>query len=419
MAVLNLTHATEEHLTSMINTAPSPEAAALSILTYLRKHSSNTKPKRAVATPSRALTGASLYAALAFLKKAIPSKSRSYNVTFTYVRVTCELGLMTLRTTNGEKFYMATLNAENQQNIDVLLPFSELYKLMRTLKKSTIRFVLTEESIDLYADNILSMSFGNILAVDEAYSFPTNGTHLYTEQYTVNFLKRIVPFTSIDESHPTLGCIHLAQDNTSAADGFVLSCTPASRSKDTDYFLPKHLVLDAITHIKSNVNVSWNSIERSQDKLVTLSGTLRSGARVYLSSFIEDLKFPDVQRIIPSNRNLQIRVPRLPFLDALKKAQPLAAQIVNAVCLDITDKDIHVAAETGSSNMILSTPCSNPSGDFLSIGMNVNFLIKAVESLPCDELLLSFNAATQPMVMEASDKSSEVDTLIVIMPMSL
>jgi len=400
----------------MIESASSPEAAALSILTYLRA-SATTPTKRATATPSNVLTGASLYESLGFLKRVIPS--RSLVLSLTYVRITTNDGITTLRATDGERFYAATLDTINQPDIDVLVPFSDLYKLLRTLKNATVHFISTPESIDLYADNELSMSFNNTLAVDEFCDFPETGAQLYSQAFTADFLKRIVPFTSDDDSLPTLQCIHIASDHTAAADGFCLYYDPATRGKSVDYLLPKSLVLDSLNHIKSNIAALWSSTERASVSLVTLSGTLRHGASVTLSTLFDDSLFPDVHRIIPSSTKTKIRISRDDFLDTLKKVQPIAAQLANIVQLTITDKDISTSVEGDSASMIISTPCINETGDFLTIGFNVNFLIEAITSLPCDELLLSFNASTQPMILEASDKSSTIETLIVIMPMHL
>jgi len=415
MATIDLTRATELHLASMISDSSSPEAAALSILTYLRTAAPTPSSKRTVTTPSLHLTGASLYEALTFLKRAIPS--RSLVLSLTYVRITCKLGAITLRTTDGEHFYTATLDAPSHPPIDTLVPFNDLHKLIRSLKKSVIRFAVTDETVDIYADNELSMSFQHTISIDEFYGFPTTGAQLYSESYTIDFLKRIVPFTSDDDSHPVLQSIHIASDHTASADGFVLFYEPAKRAKDTDYLLSKQLILDATKHIKSNISASWSATDDATTHLTTLSGTLRHGASVTLSSLMDRGTFPDVKRIIPATTNTKVRISRLDFLDTLKKVQPVAAQLANIVWLDITDKDIHASVEVGSASMVLSTPCVNETGDFLTIGFSVVFLIEAITSLPCDELLLSFNAANQAATLEASDLSSGIDAKIVIMPM--
>jgi len=290
---------------------------------------------------------------------------------------------------------------------------------VRSLKKSIIRFAVTDETIDIYADNTLSMSFQHTLAVDEFPSFPITGAQLYSESFTPDFLKCTIPFTSDDDSHPILQCIHIASDHTAAADGFCLFQDPATRKKDTDYLLPKQLIIDAIKHIKSNVAILWSATDNKYTNLITLSGTLRHGTSVTLSSLIERGTFPDVKRIIPATTKIKVRVSRSAFLSALKKVQPVATHLKHMIDLSIADEDIYISTHNEASNMTLSTPCLNPSGLFLEIGLNVNFLISAVTSLPCDELLLSFNSPTQPMTLEASDRSSGIDTKIIIMPMRL
>jgi DNA polymerase-3 subunit beta len=230
-----------------------------------------------------------------------------------------------------------------------------------------------------------------------------------------NLFREIVTQVSIaaasDESRPILTGILVKSEQEqltmAAADGFRLS----TRSAKLNFGQDDSLIVPA-SSLKEAARLGVTGID-IRDNQVIFQGRDNN----LVSQLIEG-NFPDFEQIIPKEFATSVVVDTQSFLLACKKAQVFARESANIVTLEVVpDFDITIlarSAELGDSQDVVPATVT---GEPVTIGMNVKYLVEALSVIPSENTMLRMNGATSPILLEPDNP--ELGLRMVIMPMHL
>ncbi|MBI3184518.1 MAG: DNA polymerase III subunit beta [Myxococcales bacterium] len=127
-----------------------------------------------------------------------------------------------------------------------------------------------------------------------------------------------------------------------------------------------------------------------------------------------DGQFPEYQRVIPKEGERQISVPRVRFLEALKRISLLSADKSNAVKIQLAPGVLRITAnnpDLGEAKDELEVPYQ---GAEITIGFNARYLADVLSVIDTDEVAFELGDEHSPGVLHApGDKSYTA----VVMPM--
>jgi DNA polymerase-3 subunit beta len=133
-----------------------------------------------------------------------------------------------------------------------------------------------------------------------------------------------------------------------------------------------------------------------------------------------DERFPDYENVIPSESTIKMTIGRQDFLGALRRISIYANKTTHQVRLKITGSELQVSAEdldfSNEANERLS--CEHE-GEDIEIGFNAKFLVEMLTNLDSDQIRLSMTASNKAGVIYPSDKDSNEDILMLVMPVML
>jgi len=275
--------------------------------------------------------------------------------------------------------------------------------------------------IELHEDTSLQLVCGkndaDIKGIP-AQEFPVLPEHPDAPQYYLDapMLKQAlgqVVFTAAeDESRPVLTGVlfKLERDKLTlaAADGFRLSVTSIEQAVETPQaaIVPAKALAELVKLLLPEDGVCEFSI-------------MDSRAHFAMSGFSMDVQlvqgnFVNYQQIIPSSHSIKVLVDTAPLLSILKTANIIARSADGGlITLSIgTDRiDISTSAvDTGEYNASVHATVD---GKSLTIALNVQYLMQAVQAVDAEFVTMLFNDKAQPVKLESGD------FVHVIMPMHI
>lgn len=127
-------------------------------------------------------------------------------------------------------------------------------------------------------------------------------------------------------------------------------------------------------------------------------------------------KYPNVQRVIPTQSNVSFNVDREEIADTLKRISMFCGQS-RCAKLKISPMDILVSADNiteakKSSETIIHNGCASD----LTIGVNADYMLETLSVMNPGEISLAFTDPARPAVMTQATKSN---VTIILMPMQI
>jgi DNA polymerase-3 subunit beta len=145
------------------------------------------------------------------------------------------------------------------------------------------------------------------------------------------------------------------------------------------------------------------------------SAVIKKGNTVIVMRLI-DGEFPDYTKVIPTNNDKIIKVPRELFLHSLRRMAILSSEKFKGIKLDVRAGSIEISSsnpELGDAREELDTIYN---GEPLSVRFNARYLIDVLTILKDDEVELNLRDELSPIIMKPVEKN---DFMSVIMPMRL
>jgi DNA polymerase-3 subunit beta len=137
---------------------------------------------------------------------------------------------------------------------------------------------------------------------------------------------------------------------------------------------------------------------------------------VLLTMRLVDGRFPDYQQVIPSSHTRRVRVPKEPFVKALKRTSLLAPDKAQGVRLDLQSGQLSLSANNPDLGEAREDLEVDFDGDALKVGFNFRYLLDVLSTIPEPEVELDLTDELSPGVVRGVGTE---DYRAVVMPMRI
>lgn len=304
-------------------------------------------------------------------------------------------GLLTLTATDLTVQIQVELPVDVATPGQVILPASTLTDLVNRLPTATVAFTLnpsTNQMTVRYGRNhtVINGFADSSLPMLPMLTAPHASITLSSAVLSA-FSRQLLFATSKEETRPILKGIFLQLGSgrlvAAATDGSRLSQTwvpvPDYRGEDTPMVLPAKILLEA-------ARLGGGA----QPLTLSLGSEVAEffAAGVRLTTRLLNGQYPDYQRVIPVDYVATIRVDLPAFRGALERVNLIASKDrAGSVRLSHTPGQIAIAATASEVGQAFESLDCDSSGPELQILFNPAYLLEAVKSLDCDEMILEFS----------------------------
>lgn len=137
---------------------------------------------------------------------------------------------------------------------------------------------------------------------------------------------------------------------------------------------------------------------------------------IILVSKVIDGKFPDHNRVIPTNHDKHVVVARTFLLQALQRVSILSNEKFRGVRLVLTDNNLRIICNNSEQEEAQEELEISYSNEALDIGFNVSYLLDALNNLGCEQVDCSFGDANSSMLLTVPN---DENFKYVVMPMRI
>lgn len=140
---------------------------------------------------------------------------------------------------------------------------------------------------------------------------------------------------------------------------------------------------------------------------------------VYILSRLLEGKYPETDRLIPTDYKTLLTVDRKSFLGAIERSAILAENDHPVVKLTITKENSgifksvelsHTSLELGESKEQIIV--DEIEGEELTISFNPNYMIDALKRIEEEKIIIEFNGAMRPFILKPFDKSNLIHLIL-------
>lgn len=317
-----------------------------------------------------------------------------------------------LLATDGELSISKNVKAEVFEEGDVCVPGKLFSDFIGKLSGEEVCIATGEKGVEIsYRDA------GTFLQSLPAEEFPRIDFTVGENSFTMKqqSLKKIIAETTFccatDDSRPILkGCLMEFKDELEmcALDGYRLACTKAeivTKSGEKSIICPAR-TLSEISKLLEG--------ESEEITLYTQGGMLlvREGdttvvSRLYQGEFIRK------ENVIPTRFTTVVTLKREELIASAERAAILIrGDKNNLVTLDIGAESVKISSVSDYGN-VAETVKAAVDGTEITISMNAKFLLDALRALEEEEVVLSFNGAVSPFILQNLERK---DSLYLILP---
>lgn len=317
-----------------------------------------------------------------------------------------------LLATDGELSISKNVKAEVFEEGDVCVPGKLFSDFIGKLSGEEVCIATGEKGVEIsYRDA------GTFLQSLPAEEFPRIDFSVGENSFTMKqqSLKKIIAETTFccatDDSRPILkGCLMEFKDELEmcALDGYRLACTKAeivTKSGEKSIICPAR-TLSEISKLLEG--------ESEEITLYTQGGMLlvREGdttvvSRLYQGEFIRK------ENVIPTRFTTVVTMKREEIIASAERAAILIrGDKNNLVTLDIGAESVKISSVSDYGN-VAETVKAAVDGTEITISMNAKFLLDALRALEEEEVVLSFNGAVSPFILQNLERK---DSLYLILP---
>lgn len=136
-----------------------------------------------------------------------------------------------------------------------------------------------------------------------------------------------------------------------------------------------------------------------------------------LTAKLIDGRFPDCQNVIPRNGNNQLRIDRDVLKPVLSRVAILSNEKYRGIRLNLEKNLLKVSANNPDHEEAEESINVDYSGEAIEIGLNVNYLLDVLNTLPKGNVLFNLVSAEKSILIKYQNDA--LNALNVIMPMRL
>ncbi|MGB0733651.1 MAG: DNA polymerase III subunit beta [Pontibacterium sp.] len=160
-------------------------------------------------------------------------------------------------------------------------------------------------------------------------------------------------------------------------------------------------------------------LQAGDEPLTLVVGSTHIRARVgdyIFTSKLVDGKFPDYQRVIPTNGNKELIGDRLELRQVFSRIAILSNEKYRGVRLSISNGSLQVMANNPDQEEAEETVAVDYEGDTMEIGFNVNYLLDVLSIIDDDQVRFTLSDQNSSALVQAMDDDG---SLYVVMPMRM
>lgn len=327
------------------------------------------------------------------------------------IKFTATLDGVSLLATDGELSIRKRIAAEVFEEGDICVPGKLFADFSSKLTEEEISISTGDRGVEIkYGD---SVSYMQSLSAED---FPKIDLDIGENSFVMKEadLKKIIAETTFccaqDDSRPVLkGCkLELGEKlEATALDGYRLAYSSAD-------LLAKSSAISIICPARTLAEISRMLTEDGEITLFTQGGMLlaeRDGltvvSRLYQGDFIRR------ESVIPTKFTTVVTLSRADLIASGERAAILnRGDKNNLVTLAITADGVRVSSVSDLGNVSEVVPAVSEGNEF-SISMNAKFLLDALKALDEEKVVLSFNGAVSPFILQ---NENEKHNLYLILP---
>ena len=132
-----------------------------------------------------------------------------------------------------------------------------------------------------------------------------------------------------------------------------------------------------------------------------------------------DAQFPPYAQVIPEATERAVRVPRLPFSDALRAVSLAASDRTGGVKLTIENGKLRFESESPESGEGFDEVPIEYDGPTLTVGFNARYFLDVLGAMTEDEVIIGISGELDPAVIKPATESTKQSYLAVVMPMRI
>ncbi len=328
------------------------------------------------------------------------------------IRVTAESDQVVLTATDGELTIRKTLQAEVFEEGETCVAGKLFSDFVGKLTEHRVTLETSDRGLEIsYGDSVSDLQ---TMPADE---FPRIDFEIGENYFVMKQkdLKKAIAETTFccaqDDSRPILkGCLFEFKDKleVTALDGYRLAVAETevlSKSGENSVICPAK-TLNEIARMISDDEKEITLYTQGGMLLVSV-GDMTIVSRLYQGEFIRK------ESVLPSSFSTEVFVSRAELTAGTERAAILnRGDKNNLITLEISASSlkIHSVSDAGK---VLEPVKAQTEGKDLTISMNAKFLLDALRALSEETVVLSFNGAISPFILQNKERK---DSLYLILP---
>jgi DNA polymerase-3 subunit beta len=344
--------------------------------------------------------------ALSIVTRAVPSKTTLPILFNILLRGTGNQ--LEVSATNLDIDITAWLDATIEGKVDITLPAKILSEVVSSVS-GLVTFSVDDKKVET---NITCGKFRSTVRGMRGSEFPASRPQDMTKMVEVeagtlrDAIDKVIIAASTEEARPTLTCVNFVADS----ERLTLACT--------DTFIVTENILDLEVDLGKYKALVPSSVMRELGRIVSATKGAPIGI-VYTDSSMAffvgnyrlvsrtmDGEFPQYIALIPRAFATRVEVLAVDFLVACNQAKIFASEgMANVIRVDIADSGRIViraeSAASGSSEAVVDA--QTISGPGLLIGLNVDYVLRALSVFKSPTLIMEFNTSKTPFYIHGDN----------------
>jgi DNA polymerase-3 subunit beta len=297
----------------------------------------------------------------------------------------------------------ACVNAKKLTDISRLLPSNEVYiKLEDNVLK--IKSGKTKYNLPVVSSEDFPMM----------YPFPEDNAFVVSGDDIQKAISKTSYATSKEETRYALqGVLFKSLDGTIdvvATDGHRLALYTINRngSGDVEIIVPQK----ALNELKKLLTGLEDVEMAASDQYVFF----RTKEWILMSRLLEGA-FPDYTKVIPQDFNIQIKLDKKEFLDAVKRVSAVIEGDPKPIKLTLRENTLQLVSKSAEYGEAADELPVEYTGEEFSIGFNARYLIEAVEVIDGDTAVIRFTTPNAQTLILPEDENDRYKAIV--MPMEI
>ena len=329
------------------------------------------------------------------------------------IKITATSDGISLLATDGELSIEKFLNAEVLEEGATCVPGKLFSDFISKLSSEEIDVATGEKGVEIsYRD---SKSYMQALPAEE---FPVinlsagENSFVMKQSAFKDIVAEVVFCCSGDDSRPILkGCLMEMGDNLkmTALDGYRLAFSQApilAKSSAKNMICPARTLNEIAKMLSGDEDAEVTLFEENGQMLVKSDG-MTIVSRLYRGDFIKR------ENVVPSKFSTEVTLNRAELMASAERAAILIrGDKNNLVTLEITSDRVKISSISDYGNVSEAIEAETDGVD-LTISMNAKYLLDALRALKEDKVVISFNGAISPFILQNEEKK---DSLYLILP---